>query len=130
MPLCLPDAHAPPPVRHVAAAAAAQRAAPASLPDSSLCGVGRRSCSLNKHAWLADCRPPAPVPLPPARPPLCPTLQHMVRDVLAPMFSNGVAALADIRYIAFGNVRNRSDGGYAYQHGEGAQCARHRRACT
>ncbi|KAL4428837.1 hypothetical protein ABPG77_005275 [Micractinium sp. CCAP 211/92] len=49
---------------------------------------------------------------------LCPDCQHMVRDVLAPMFSNGQAALMDIKYIAFGNVRNKSDGSYAYQHGD------------
>lgn len=50
----------------------------------------------------------------------------MVRDVLAPMFSNGQAALMDIKYIAFGNVRNKSDGSYAYQHGDGGRrrCAR------
>ncbi|KAI7839599.1 hypothetical protein COHA_006666 [Chlorella ohadii] len=49
---------------------------------------------------------------------LCPDCQHMVRDVLAPMFSNGIADLIDLRYHAFGNVRNNSDGSWSYQHGD------------
>ncbi|PSC74983.1 Gamma-interferon-inducible lysosomal thiol reductase [Micractinium conductrix] len=64
---------------------------------------------------------------------LCPDCQHMVRDVLEPMFETGVAAVMDLRYVAFGNVRNNSDGTFAYQHGpaEGKYnrhilCAQHR----
>jgi interferon gamma-inducible protein 30 len=36
---------------------------------------------------------------------LCPDCQHMVRDVLAPLFDNGVSKLMELRYIAYGNVR-------------------------
>jgi interferon gamma-inducible protein 30 len=49
---------------------------------------------------------------------LCPDCQHMVRDVLGPMFSNGIADLIDLRYHAFGNVHNNSDGSWRYQHGD------------
>lgn len=35
------------------------------------------------------------------------------------MFETGVAAVMDLRYVAFGNVRNNSDGTFAYQHGPG-----------
>ncbi|EFN56067.1 hypothetical protein CHLNCDRAFT_145552 [Chlorella variabilis] len=48
---------------------------------------------------------------------LCPDCQHMVRDVLQPLFDNGVAKLMGLTYYAFGNVKNTSDGGFAYQHG-------------
>ncbi len=36
---------------------------------------------------------------------LCPDCQHMVRDVLNPLFSNGISKLMELRYIAYGNVR-------------------------
>lgn len=36
---------------------------------------------------------------------LCPDCRHMVMDVLAPLFSNGVSKLMELRYIAYGNVR-------------------------
>jgi len=36
---------------------------------------------------------------------LCPDCKHMVMDVLAPLFSNGVSKLMELRYIAYGNVR-------------------------
>lgn len=37
---------------------------------------------------------------------LCPDCQHMVRDILQPLFDSGVADLARLRYIAYGKVKD------------------------
>lgn len=47
----------------------------------------------------------------------------MVRDILSPLFDNGVAPLMHLTYHAFGNVKNGSDGAFVYQHGPSAFAA-------
>jgi hypothetical protein len=48
---------------------------------------------------------------------LCPDCQHMVMDVLSPIFENGISNLMKLRYVASGNVRNTSSGSLQCQHG-------------
>jgi interferon, gamma-inducible protein 30 len=50
---------------------------------------------------------------------LCPDCQHMVLDILQPMFDNGIAEFMHLRYIAYGNVRGSfdDDKGIQCQHG-------------
>lgn len=65
---------------------------------AGLCGGSLLCCNLSLprghcHAlWLA-----VQQPSPRCAACQCPLLQHMVRDVLAPMFSNGIADLIDLR---------------------------------
>ena len=50
---------------------------------------------------------------------LCPDCQHMVLDILAPMFDNGIADFMNLTYIAYGNVKEnvQDDGKIQCQHG-------------
>jgi interferon gamma-inducible protein 30 len=58
---------------------------------------------------------------------LCPDCQHMVVDVLSPLFKSGVSKLLALRYIALGNVRGSPDdaAGVQCQHGPG-ECLHNR----
>lgn len=53
---------------------------------------------------------------------LCPDCRHMVLEVIAPMLEKGLGDVMDLRYVAYGNVREgKSDGegtkGIKCQHG-------------
>ena len=41
---------------------------------------------------------------------LCPDTTHAIKDVIGPLFSNGISELIELRYWAYGKVRETGDG--------------------
>lgn len=48
---------------------------------------------------------------------MCPDTSHIMRDVIAPLFDNGIASLMRLHYYAYGKVTEGSGGELRCQHG-------------